>query len=144
MPALCADPAGGRAKYLGGTLEDFRAGQSGELYTSNRKAFYFAIKGNSYAIPYPSINLIEYGQDYGPRYVWAGILRPLLPWTWSLVLTSKQRDHFLTICFLNERGEQQAAVFEVEKKAIRPTLAALEARTGLKANVQDAELAKAE
>ncbi len=58
-------------------------------------------------------------------------------------LLSKSRKHFLTIGYSGEDGKQQAMVFRVDKDGIRPTLAALEARTGLKVQYQDEEARKA-
>lgn len=131
-----AENRGGSAEYVGGTLGDFPAGLKGELYTSNRTQFYFATKKNSYAIPYDKINLVEYGQSVGRRYAEAILISPLL-------LAAKSRRHFLTVGFVDERGEQQAAVFRVDKKAIRIMLVSLEARTGLKVTFQDEEARKA-
>ena len=58
-------------------------------------------------------------------------------------LHGKSRKHFLTIGYSGEDGKQQAIVFRVDKNGIRPTLAALEARTGLKIQYQDEQARKA-
>jgi hypothetical protein len=131
-----AQSRGGRAEYVGGTIEDFRAGEKGELYTSNRTQFYFATKKGSYGVPYDKINLVEYGQTVSRRYAEAILISPLL-------LAAKSRKHFLTVGFADERGDQQALVFRVDKAAIRVVLVSLEARTGVKVTFQDEESRKA-
>jgi len=70
------------------------------------------------------------------RFAMAIIISPLL-------LLSKKRQHFLTVGYEDAAGEQQAAVFKVDKRSIRPVLAALEARTGRKVEFQDIEARKA-
>jgi hypothetical protein len=133
---LGAATPGGDAEYVGGTIGDFKVGLKGQLYTSHRTQFYFATKGGSFAIPYDRINLVEYGQSVGRRYAAAILISPLL-------LASKSRRHFMTVGFVDESGEQQAAVFRVDKKAIRVMLVSLEARTGLKVAYQDEDARKA-
>jgi hypothetical protein len=135
-PGLRAATPGGGAEYVGGTIGDFKIGLKGQLYTSHRTQFYFATKGGSFAIPYDKINLVEYGQNVSRRYVAAILISPLL-------LASKSRRHFMTVGYIDERGEQQAAVFRVDKKAIRVMLVSLEARTGLKVAFQDEDARKA-
>jgi hypothetical protein len=49
----------------------------------------------------------------------------------------------LTINYLDEKGRQQAAVFELGKDIVRSTLAALEAHTGKRIEYQDDEARKA-
>ncbi len=136
VSSLLAQSRGGRAEYVGGTVEGYRSGQKGELYTSNQTQFYFATKGGSYGVPYDKINLVEYGQSVSRRYAEAILLSPLL-------LASKARKHFLTVGYVDEAGQQQAMVFRVDKKAIRSLLVSLEARTGLKVAFQDEEARKA-
>ena len=133
--SFSATPGGG-AEYVGGTLGDFKVGLKGQLYTSNRTQFYFATKGGSFAIPYDKINLVEYGQNVSRRYIEAVVISPLF-------LMAKSRTHFMTVGFVDERGDQQAAVFRVDKKAIRTMLVSLEARTGVKVTFQDEEARKA-
>ena len=54
-----------------------------------------------------------------------------------LFLLSKKRRHYLTIGYIDQQGEQQAAVFELGKRIVRSTLAALEAKTGLRVEYED-------
>ncbi|HZS49778.1 MAG TPA: hypothetical protein VFA54_02880, partial [Bryobacterales bacterium] len=56
---------------------------------------------------------------------------------------SKKRRHFLTVNFLDERGQQQAIVLELGKSIVRRTLASLEARTGKRIEYQDDEARRA-
>ena len=84
----------------------------------------------------PTVRGIEYGQNAGRRLGLAIVVSPLF-------LLSKKRRHFLTVHFVDPRGASQAAVFELGKKIVRTTLAALEARTGLSIEYEDEEARKA-
>ncbi|MEP7366214.1 MAG: hypothetical protein ABI972_23400 [Acidobacteriota bacterium] len=127
---------GGRAEFIGGTVEDLNVGVDGALFTTHRTMFHFATKHTTLAIPYARINLIEYGQKVDRRYLAAILVSPLF-------LLAKSRRHFLTLGYLDETGDQQALVFRVEKSDVRVVLASLEARTGLKVTFQDEEARKA-
>ncbi len=83
-------------------------------------------------VPYERINLLEYGQKVDRRYLEAVLISPLL-------MLSKKRQHFLTIGFQDDDGQQQAMVFRVDKNDIRLALVALEARTGQQVRYQDEE-----
>jgi hypothetical protein len=88
------------------------------------------------AIPYGRVRSIEYGQKVDRRYLSALLVSPMF-------LLSKKRDHFLTVHYRDEKGEDQVLVLRLPKNTVRPTLASLEARTGLKVKVQDDEARKA-
>ena len=60
-----------------------------------------------------------------------------------LLLLAKRRKHYLTVGFTDEWGQQQALVFEVSKRAVRPVLVSLEAKTGRKIEFQDEDARKA-
>jgi hypothetical protein len=94
--------------------------------------FVFASKQTQVKIPYDRINLLEYGQHVSRRYMEAIIISPLF-------MLAKKRQHFLTVGFEDEDGNQQAMVFRVQKSDIRLTLVALEARTGRQITYQDEE-----
>jgi hypothetical protein len=126
---------GGPAEYVGGTAEELQTGLDGQLHTTHRTNLYFTARKRTLAIPYERINLIEYGQSVSRRYVTAVLISPLF-------LLSKSRKHFLTLGYQDENGEQQALVFRVDKNSIRPILASLEARTGVKVTYQDEEARK--
>ena len=104
--------------------------------TSDSSEFQFRAKESSVKIPYGKINMIEYGQKVDRRYLTAVLISPIF-------LLSKARKHFLTVGFTDERGNQQAMVFRVDKNDIRIVLASLEARTGRKVQFQDDEARKA-
>ena len=87
-------------------------------------------------MPYDGVNSLEYGQKAGRRLGLAIVVSPLF-------LLSKKRRHYLTIGYLDEAGDQQAAVFELGKKIVRSTLAGLEARTGLAVDYETEEARRA-
>ena len=60
-----------------------------------------------------------------------------------VLILSKSRKHFLTVGYTDDGGRQQAIVFRVDKNSIRPVLAGLEARTGLKVQYQDVDARRA-
>ncbi len=70
------------------------------------------------------------------RYIEAVLISPVL-------LLAKKRRHFLTVGYTDERGHQQAMVFEVPKSEIRSMLVSLEAKSGHKVEFQDEEARKA-
>ena len=86
-------------------------------------------------MPYRRIETLEYGQHVSRRYAAAVLISPLL-------LLSKSRKHFVTIGFVDERGNRQALVLQVNKGDVRSVLAGLEARTGRRIEYQDDEARK--
>jgi hypothetical protein len=135
-PELLAADAGGRAEYIGGTLANLPTGAEGRVHTSDAKTLVFRARGQDMRVAYGEINLLEYGQQTGRRYIMALAISPLL-------LLSKSRKHFLTIGYKDGAGNQQALVLRVHKNDVRALLASLEARTGLKLDYQDDEARKA-
>ena len=134
FPAL-AEPASHpvvHVEYVGGTRADIPSKNSGDIGVSDSIYFIFASKQTQVKIPYDRINLLEYGQHVSRRYVEAIIISPLF-------MLAKKRQHFLTLGFQDEEGNQQAMVFRVDKSDIRLTLVALEARTGRQITYQDEE-----
>ena len=133
---LCAFVAvgrdGSRAEYVGGTRADFPANNSGDIHVTDRVYFIFTSKHTTIKVPYERINLLEYGQKVDRRYIAAAVISPLF-------LLAKKREHFLTVGFQDDDGQQQAMVFRVDKNDIRLTLVALEARTGQEVRFQDDE-----
>jgi hypothetical protein len=134
-PALMAEDRGGRAEYVGGTAEQFRSGEDGAIFTTHRSLLFFVTKGHKLAIPYENVNLLEYGQKVSRRYVMSVLVSPLL-------MMAKSRKHFLTLGYIDADGNQQALVFQLNKDDIRATLAAIEARTGVKVTYQDEDARK--
>ena len=136
LTALAAADAGGRAEYVGGTLGHLPAGLAGRLHISGQESLLFEVKGQAIQVPYEQINLLEYGQQTGRRYLLALTISPIL-------LLSKARKHFLSVGYKDEEGRQQVMVFRIHKSDVRAVLASLEARTGLKVDFQDDEARKA-
>jgi len=133
---LWAGEEGGRAEYVGGTVNLLRKGASGKILTTDERAMIFESGKNRIEVPYDRINSLEYGQQVSRRYALGVVVSPLL-------LMSKKRKHFLTVGYRDENERQQALVFRVDKDDIRAVLAALEARTGLRVEFQDEEARKA-
>lgn len=121
---------GGRAEYIGGTYAQLPVNNPGEIEATDPTYFIFNAKKTTVKIPYERINLLEYGQKVDRRVVSAALISPLF-------LLMKKRDHFLTIGFQDDDGNQQALVFRVDKNDIRTTLVSLEARTGERVQYQD-------
>jgi hypothetical protein len=127
-----------KAAYVGGTVTGVAAGSEGTLVTSDpAKLMFVAEKGGGMVeIPWKKISEVEYGQKAGRRWKSAILLSPVM-------LFTKARKHYVTITFKNDKGDDDAAVLEVGKDAIRTTLTILETRTGRKVTYQDEEAAKA-
>lgn len=128
-PAISA-PVGARAEYVGGTRSDVPASNNGEIRVSDNTYFVFLSHKTEIKIPYERINLLEYGQKVDRRYLEAILISPLL-------MLAKKREHFLTVGFQDDDGQQQAMIFRVNKNDVRLTLVSLEARTGQKIEYQD-------
>ncbi len=133
---FAANAASSEAEYIGGTLPDFKAGTDGKLEMGQTDILRYGGKAQKIEIDYAQVRSIEYGQKVDRRYLEAVLVSPLF-------LLSKKRAHFLTIHFRDGKGIDQAMVLRIPKSAVRPTLASLEARTGLKVKVQDDEARKA-
>ena len=127
---------GGRVEYIGGTVDGLPTGTSGRLEVTGPAHLTFANKRQKVEVPYPKINLLEYGQKADRRYLAAVLISPIF-------LLSKKRDHFLTIGYADSGGQQQALVLKVEKHDLRSVLASLEARTGIRVTFQDNEARQA-
>ena len=129
-----------RVEYIGGTAPQLAAGMQGAFVLADDR--YLAVYMDKTAgkiqirVAYDRVNLVEYGQQVDRRLALALVISPVF-------LLSKSRKHFLTIGYSGEDGKQQAMVFCVDKNSIRPTLAGLEARTGLKVQYQDEQARKA-
>lgn len=134
LPVFADDGTG--AEYVGGTLANMPEQASGKIRTTDELFVEFRAKGKEVSVAYDKINLLEYGQNVGRRYIMAVVISPIF-------LLSKSRRHFLTIGYTDEKEKQQAMVFRVSKGKVRALLVSLEARTGLKVQFQDDEARKA-
>ncbi len=127
-----AGNVGSRAQYIGGTRPDIATNDEGRLEVSDKVYFVFESKHTKVRIPYERIDLLEYGQRVDRRYLPAVLISPLF-------MLAKKRQHFLTVGFQDDEGQQQALVFKVNKDDIRMALVSLEARTGREVQYQDNE-----
>lgn len=128
------------AMYVGGTVPTLKEKTEGKTQLAE-KTFVFKYHKEQWEIPYDRINSLEYGQKAGRR-VGAAIGLALINPAGMLMLFSKKRRHFLTIGYLDDNKKQQAAVFELGKSIIRPTLRDLQTKTGQKVDFEDEEARK--
>jgi hypothetical protein len=124
-----------RVRYVGGTLAQLPAKTSGTLQVGDQEAFTFQSPGITVQVPYRDVNMLEYGQRVSRRYAEAILISPIF-------LLSKRRAYFLTVGYTDRDGKQQAMVFQVGSKEIRPVLVSLEARSGRRVEYQDEEARK--
>ena len=122
--------------YVGGTAPQLESGARGSIALADDRYLAVYAGKTQMRVAYDRVNLVEYGQQVDRRLALALVISPVF-------LLSKSRKHFLTIGYSGEDGKQQAMVFRVDKNGIRPTLVALEARTGLKVQYQDEQARKA-
>ena len=127
---------GNAVEYLGGTLASLNPRTMGWLVTTDPESLVFNSRKSVIRVPYERINQLEYGQKVDRR-VWEAVLMS------PLFVLLKKRDHYVTVGFELEDGEQQALLFRVEKDDVRALLVSLEARTGRKVAYQDDEARKA-
>jgi hypothetical protein len=130
--STAAGKLGSRAQYIGGTRSDIAGNVEGWLEVSDKIYFVFQSKHTKVCIPYERINLLEYGERVDRQFAAAVLISPLL-------MLAKKRQHFLTVGFQDDDGQQQALVFKVNKDDIRMALVSLEARTGREVQYQDNE-----
>jgi hypothetical protein len=131
---LSASPAA-HVHYVGGTLSQLPAKASGTLRVGDTDAFTFHAAGATIDVPYRSVNMLEYGQRVSRRYLEAILISPVF-------LLAKKRAYFLTVGFQDAEGKQQAMIFQVSSREIRPLLVSLEARSGKRVEYQDDEARK--
>ena len=122
------------AMYVGGTVPGLTERTEGKFSTTEDGAVFQGGK-TSVTIPYAKIDSLEYGEKAGRRVGLAVVVSPLF-------LLSKKRRHYLTIGYLDVQGKQQAAVLELGKDIIQPSIHALETKTGKKVEYQDEEARK--
>ena len=127
---------GSAVEYLGGTLVSLSPRTMGWLITTDPDSLVFNSRKSMIRVPFERINQLEYGQKVDRRLWEAVLLSPLF-------VLSKKRDHYVTVGFELEGGQQQALLFRVEKDDVRALLVSLEARTGRKITYQDDEARKA-
>lgn len=131
---LSASPAT-HVHYVGGTVSQLPAKTSGTLRIGDTDVFTFNAAGATVIVPYREVNVLEYGQHVSRRYLEAILISPVF-------LLSKKRAYFLTVGYRDNDGKQQAMIFQVSGKEIRPLLVSLEARSGKRVEYQDDEARK--
>jgi hypothetical protein len=117
-----------RAIYVGGTLSSLRDGTEGNLSFADRaRLLFLAAEGGAYVpVPYTGISGLDYGLTVKTR-----LAQPI----------GKKKSHFLTVHYADPSGERQALVLELGGDDLRPVLALLEARSGVKVTYQDEKAA---
>lgn len=121
--------------YVGGTLSQLPSKASGTLHVGDEDSFTLQAAGVTIKVPYRDVNMLEYGQRVSRRYMEAIFISPVF-------LLAKRRAYFLTVGYTDADGKQQAMIFQVGSKEIRPVLVSLEARSGRKVEYQDDEARK--
>lgn len=134
--ALANAADGAPVKFVGGTVSALAEGANCRITMTDDVFLTVRCRRTEYQVCYETVNLLEYGQTVNRRLALALVISPLF-------LLSKSRRHFLTVGFTDAQMRQQALVFQLDKKAVRTVLVALEARTGLKITYQDDEARKA-
>lgn len=151
----------GKALYIGGTLEGFPVGVleisrevEGQIVTGSDSAFTFdGGRWGSLAIPYGAISSLQYGSDVRPRpglmpiYFQESREQLRLPRRGFLVIPwdpfeqyTKDVHYLLTVSYQDEAGHEQTVAFELGKNLVRPTLQALEQRTGRPVEFTDVDV----
>ncbi len=131
---LFASPAT-HVHYVGGTLSQLPAKAYGTLRVGDDDSFTFQAAGATITVPYRDVDMLEYGQRVSRRYLEAILISPVF-------LLAKRRAYFLTVGYTDSDGKQQAMIFQVSGKEIRPLLVSLEARSGKRVEYQDDEARK--
>jgi hypothetical protein len=133
---LPAADSGARAQFVGGTVAGIPSKSDSRIYVTEEEFLLIRVKDAALRVRYDKVNTLEYGQRVSRRFVEAVIISPLL-------LLAKRRKHYLTIGYLDENGNQQALVFQVNKSDVRAVLVSLEVKTGRRVEYQDDEARKA-
>lgn len=137
------------AAYTAGTIARFNAAGErieGRVDVSDANQLIFIADRHPQVdeplrIEYAAIHHAELGQRARRRVSTALGAAGLLGPVGLLALASKHRAHHLTIAYTDE-GMHHVVVFELGKSVVRPTLAAVEARSGRLIEYQDEEARK--
>jgi hypothetical protein len=137
LPALMFAVGSRDALYVGGTVAGLSEKSEGRFDMTDEDVLRFMPRetGGPVAIQYAKITELEYGQKAGRRVAVAVLISPL-------ALFSKKRNHYLTISYTDEKGKDQAAVFELGKDIVRTTLKVIETRSGKDIQFQDDDARK--
>lgn len=130
LPVFAAAPAfatslvdveDGQVMYVGGTVQSVKEGAFGKLDTTQEKTLTFESSGEKLVIPYARIDSFEYSEKLA-RHL--GVVATVV----VVLIKHRQRRHFFTIKYHDEKDVSQAVVFEVSKEAPRTLLAVLQTR----------------
>ena len=131
-PLLLGGDMGLKANLVGGTVASISGKSDVRIDLTGERSLILRNKSTAFDIPFDKIHMVEYGQRASRRYAEALVISPIL-------LLSKSRKHFVTVGYTDEKGDQQALVFRIDKDDIRTVLVGLEAKTGRKVEYQDDE-----
>ncbi|HEV2135389.1 MAG TPA: hypothetical protein VGR47_14235 [Terracidiphilus sp.] len=112
---------GSEVMYVGGSVEGLKPGDIGTFDTRPEKDLDFVSNGRRVSVAYDKIQKIQYRKEVAHHFGVALAIAVAL-------IKKRERKHFITLSFTNEAGEQQAALFEVSKRAPQSLLAVLAAR----------------
>lgn len=127
-----------KAVYRGGTITELDQNKEARLNVSGADELTFITSNYRLAVPFKSIQSIEYGQKAGRRVGAAIATAVLVSPVGLFLLFSKKRKHMVSLTWTN--GEKtEAAVFEVGKDAVRTTLKVLEAKSGKETEYESSE-----
>lgn len=133
--SVWAGDPGARAHLTGSTVPDLPLKCALRIDLTGAEEVLFVTRWLTLHVPYDKVTMVEYGQHVSRRYAEAILISPLM-------LLAKSRKHFVTVGYTDEKGRQQALVFQVEKGDVRAVLAGLEAKTGRRIEYQDDEARK--
>ncbi|MGA2739475.1 MAG: hypothetical protein ABSG65_18800 [Bryobacteraceae bacterium] len=119
----------------GTTVRDFPAKCEVRVDITGDQELLFVTRALTLHVPYNKVNILEYGQHVGQRYIAAILISPLM-------MMSKTRVHFVTVGYTDANGRQQALVLRVGKGDVRALLPELEAKTGRRVEYTDDEARK--
>lgn len=124
-PDVCLALGPRRAMYVGGTLLGLPDRVEGKSDITNVNALVFIgeKRGTTVVVPWASIQELEYGPRVPSRWK-ASKLQSVIG------RLSRGRKHYVTITYKNAVGADQAVVFEFGEEIVRPTVAALKAKSG--------------
>jgi hypothetical protein len=114
---------GDQVMYVGGTITAIQEKTEGKVDLDDKAALTFSTKKHKIAIPYNGVSSIEYGQKAGRRL---GVALAVSP----VALLSKKRKHYVSLSYVDDKGEKQGAVFEVAKGLVGPFVTTIEQRSG--------------
>ena len=118
LSLVAADAADGKAKFVGGTLTEFKSGQDGILGITQADVMTFESKHRQIEISFAQVQSIEYGQKVDRRYLAAILISPMF-------LLSKRREHYLTVTTKTRKGTIRPSFCNCQRALYGPPWPAL-------------------